>query len=95
MERIQGRVQVDTLLKHIIPQVDIGRATQLNTLFSNLQKKAINIENFIRLAKDIVGNQLIAEGVEKMQIQLLFFTEEENRRVCNTITTLKQKTEVI
>ncbi|KAH7834075.1 hypothetical protein Vadar_012514 [Vaccinium darrowii] len=69
MERIQGRVQVDTLLKHIIPQVDIGRATQLNTLFSNLQKKAINIENFIRLAKDIVGNQLIAEAVEKMQIQ--------------------------
>ncbi|KAF8410182.1 hypothetical protein HHK36_002704 [Tetracentron sinense] len=55
------------LLPVILPHLDKDRAMQLQTLYSKLRRNEINKEGFVRLMRNIVGDQMLRQAIAKEQ----------------------------
>ncbi|MED6113208.1 hypothetical protein PIB30_068734 [Stylosanthes scabra] len=64
-----SKVPFGMLLPILLPQLAKDRAMQLQTLFSKLKKDEIEKENFVRLMKGIVGDQMLRMALSKVQTQ--------------------------
>ncbi|KAK4253477.1 hypothetical protein QN277_010142 [Acacia crassicarpa] len=63
------QVPFGLLLPILIPQLPKDRAMQLQTLFAKLKKDEIPKDNFVRLMKSIVGDQMLRMALTKVQSQ--------------------------
>ncbi|KAI9086900.1 hypothetical protein K1719_031061 [Acacia pycnantha] len=63
------QVPFGLLLPILIPQLPKDRAMQLQTLFTKLKKDEIPKDNFVRLMKSIVGDQMLRMALTKVQSQ--------------------------
>ncbi|CAN6486741.1 unnamed protein product [Victoria cruziana] len=63
----QGTIPFALLLPILTPHLDKDRTMQLQTLFIRLRKNEVSKEDFLRVAKDIVGDQMLRKAVELMQ----------------------------
>ncbi|KAL3022988.1 hypothetical protein AAZX31_04G043700 [Glycine max] len=57
------------LLPMLIPQLPKDRAMQLQTLFNKLKKDEMPKDQFVRLMKGIVGDQMLRLALTKVQLQ--------------------------
>ncbi|KAF8377624.1 hypothetical protein HHK36_031006 [Tetracentron sinense] len=57
------------LLPVIVPHLDKDRAMQLQTLYSKLRRNEINKESFVRLMRNIVGDQMLRQALAKDKAQ--------------------------
>ncbi|KAK9097201.1 hypothetical protein Sjap_022698 [Stephania japonica] len=57
------------LLPAIIPHIDKDRAMQLNTLYNKLKTNEISKENFVRLMRGIIGDQMLRQALSKIHNQ--------------------------
>ncbi|XP_031502515.1 transcription initiation factor TFIID subunit 4b isoform X2 [Nymphaea colorata] len=62
-----GTIPFALLLPVLTPHLDKDRTMQLQTLFVRLRKNEVSKEDFLRVAKDIVGDQMLRKAVELMQ----------------------------
>ncbi|WJX35272.1 hypothetical protein P8452_23288 [Trifolium repens] len=63
------QVPFGLLLPILIPQLAKDRAMQLQTLFNKLKRDEIPKDNFVRLMKGIVGDQMLRIALTKVQQQ--------------------------
>ncbi|XP_054812383.1 transcription initiation factor TFIID subunit 4b-like [Prosopis cineraria] len=63
------QVPFGLLLPILLPQLPKDRAMQLQTLFAKLKKDEIPKDNFVRLMKSIVGDQMLRMALAKVQSQ--------------------------
>ncbi|GMH16456.1 hypothetical protein Nepgr_018297 [Nepenthes gracilis] len=64
------QIPFGSLLPIILPELDKDRAMQLNTLYSKLRKNEIPKEGFVRLMRNIVGDQMLRLAVVKMHAKI-------------------------
>ncbi|KAF5189003.1 Transcription initiation factor tfiid subunit 4b [Thalictrum thalictroides] len=57
------------LLPVIVPHIDKDRVMQLQTLYSKLKKQEIHKDGFLRHLRNIVGDQMLRQAVQKIQMQ--------------------------
>ncbi|KAG2262111.1 hypothetical protein Bca4012_013233 [Brassica carinata] len=67
MNRNPKQVPFAALLPTLIAQLDKDKSLQLRTLYSRLKKNELPKENFTRLVKEIVGDQMLRSAVSKLQ----------------------------
>ncbi|GMH03172.1 hypothetical protein Nepgr_005011 [Nepenthes gracilis] len=60
------QIPFGSLLPIILPELDKDRAMQLNALYTKLRKNEIPKEGFVRLMRNIVGDQTLRLAVVKM-----------------------------
>ncbi|KAF7830561.1 transcription initiation factor TFIID subunit 4b-like isoform X1 [Senna tora] len=70
------QVPFGLLLPILIPQLPKDSAMQLQTLFNKLKKDEIPKDNFVRLMKAIVGDQMLRLALAKVQSQVLTRTNQ-------------------
>ncbi|KAJ4955104.1 hypothetical protein NE237_011887 [Protea cynaroides] len=59
------------LLPIITPHLEKDKATQLHALFGKLRNNEIHKEGFVRLMRNIVGDNMVRQAVAKVQMQEL------------------------
>lgn len=66
----RGRqIPFGSLLPLITSELDKEKATELETLYAQLKKNEIAKEGFVRVMRDLVGDQMLRLAVAKMQAQ--------------------------
>ncbi|XP_038877251.1 transcription initiation factor TFIID subunit 4b isoform X2 [Benincasa hispida] len=63
------QVPFASLMPVLMPQLDKDRAMQLHTLFNRLKKNEMNKDDFIRLMRGVVGDQMLRLAVCQVQSQ--------------------------
>ncbi|XVF22490.1 hypothetical protein REPUB_Repub12eG0177100 [Reevesia pubescens] len=84
-QETSGGIQVPfaVLLPTLLPQLDMDRAMQLNTLYAQFQRKEVTREVFVRHMTDIVGNEKLRLSFNKLVSQLPSQTsaQQNNQRM--------------
>ncbi|XP_023554166.1 transcription initiation factor TFIID subunit 4b isoform X2 [Cucurbita pepo subsp. pepo] len=63
------QVPFASLMPVLMPQLDKDRAMQLQTLFNRLKRNEMNKDDFIRLMRGVVGDQMLRLAVCQVQAQ--------------------------
>ncbi|KAJ6810680.1 transcription initiation factor TFIID subunit 4b-like isoform X1 [Iris pallida] len=58
------------LMPIIRPHLDKDRSMQLQTVFAKLRSNEVTKEDFLRMIRNIVGDQMLRQAVNKVQVQL-------------------------
>ncbi|ONK64736.1 uncharacterized protein A4U43_C07F29340 [Asparagus officinalis] len=58
------------MIQNLQPHVDKDRYMQLQAVFSKLKSQEMTKENFLRVCKSIVGDQMIRQAVQQVQMQV-------------------------
>ncbi|KAL8170978.1 hypothetical protein V2J09_022782 [Rumex salicifolius] len=64
------QIPFGSLLPIILPELDKDRAMQLQSLYAKLRKNEIPKDGFVRLMRNIVGDQMLKVAVVKMQSKI-------------------------
>lgn len=71
-KRMRGSPSIpfQLLIPIIRPHLDKDRAMQLQSVFSKLRTNEVSKEDFLRVIRNIVGDQMLRQAVNKVHIQL-------------------------
>ncbi|KAG0451145.1 hypothetical protein HPP92_026568 [Vanilla planifolia] len=58
------------LIPILRPHLDKDRSMQLQSIFSKLRSNEVSKDDFLRVIRNIVGDQMLRQAVQKLQIQL-------------------------
>lgn len=63
------KIAFHAMLPFLRPHLDKDRAMQLETIFNKLRKNEVDKEGFLRVVRNIVGDQMLRLAAHKIQIQ--------------------------
>lgn len=62
-------ISFSSLIPVLRPHLDKDRAMQLHTIFTKLRNNEVSKENFLRVVRNIVGDQMLRMAAHKVQMQ--------------------------